>query len=102
VGQFLEVERQRVRWDPEPLGHRARRQAGSASNDKRAEDLQADGLGERRKRLNDVSLFHDSTLFEQWNLCQVATAGGQANSKSSDRNSKLSEFRPVNESAGGP
>jgi len=29
-------------------------------------------------------------------------AGGQANSKSSDQNSKLSEFRPVNESAGGP
>ena len=67
-----------LRWNdkvfggmPKPLGHGSRRQAGRASDDQGSEHLQPDGLCERRQRLNDVFLFHGSTLVELWKSCPL-------------------------------
>ena len=64
MGQFLEMERQGVRRDSEPLGHRARRQAGSASDDQGSKDLKPYGLCQCCERLDDVFFFHSSILVE--------------------------------------
>ena len=48
----------------EAFGHRARRQSGAARDHQGPEHLQANRLGQRGQRADDVFLFHDSTIVE--------------------------------------
>jgi len=91
VGEFLEVERQGVRRDAQPLGHGPGRQSGRPSDDERSEHLQAYGLREGCQRLDDVFLFHRSTIVEVWNCCQPTEPSiGMVQSKES-----AAQFRPA-------
>ena len=64
VGQLLEMEGQTRRGNIELLAKRAGRQAGGTGDHECLEDSQPQRLGESSKNLDDVLLFHNSTIVE--------------------------------------
>ena len=73
VGEFLEVERQRICGYFQPFRHGPGRQAVLAGHDERTKYLEPDRLGKCRQGSDDYFFFHLSILIEASKTCKPDT-----------------------------